>query len=140
MNVEALLERLERVKQTGPGRWLARCPAHPDRRPSLSVRELDDGRVLIHCFGGCEVGAVLDAVGLTVADLLPDHAPEHRCRPTSSKIPPRDLLAVISEEVSVITIVAADLLENRTVSEKDWKRLAQAAARIGAARDHVYAR
>ena len=38
-----LLDRLPGVRKTGPGRWIAPCPAHEDRRPSLSIRELEDG-------------------------------------------------------------------------------------------------
>src|SRR5450755_4177855 len=48
------------------------CPAHEDRKPSLSVSEGDDGRVLIHCQAGCRTEDVLAAVGLTMRDLMPD--------------------------------------------------------------------
>jgi hypothetical protein len=58
-----ILDRLEHVKQTGLRRWVARCSAHEDRSPSLSTRELDDGRVLLHDFGGCETEGVLAALG-----------------------------------------------------------------------------
>jgi len=47
---------------------VARCPAHDDRNPSLSV-SVKEGRVLIHCFAGCSPDAVLGAVGLTWRDL-----------------------------------------------------------------------
>jgi putative DNA primase/helicase len=47
---------------------VARCPAHDDKDPSLSVA-LRDGRLLIHCFAGCAPEAVLQAVGLTWKDL-----------------------------------------------------------------------
>jgi len=36
------------------GAWMARCPAHDDRRPSLSIDETADGRVLVHCHAGCD--------------------------------------------------------------------------------------
>jgi putative DNA primase/helicase len=72
-NVEVLLDRLEGVRPAGPHSWMARCPAHDDRNPSLSVA-LRDGRVLIHCFAGCTPEAVLQAVGLTWRDLR-DPAP-----------------------------------------------------------------
>lgn len=49
--------------------WSFRCPAHGDRSPSLSVKELDD-RVLVHCFGGCTLDEVLMAVGLGRRDLF----------------------------------------------------------------------
>jgi putative DNA primase/helicase len=66
--VEVLLGRLEGVRRAGPSSWMARCPAHPDRNPSLSIA-LRDGRVLLHCFAGCPPEAVLGAVGLTWKDL-----------------------------------------------------------------------
>ena len=50
--------------------WIGRCPAHDDRRPSLSVGLGGDGRILLHCHAGCPLDAVLAAAGLTVADLF----------------------------------------------------------------------
>ena len=47
------------------------CPAHDDRRPSLSIRRGVDRRWLLHCFGGCRPEAILKAAGLTWADLYP---------------------------------------------------------------------
>ena len=67
-NVEVLLGRLEGVRPAGPNSWVARCPAHDDRNPSLSV-SVKEGRVLLHCFAGCPPEAVLEAVGLTWRDL-----------------------------------------------------------------------
>ena len=60
MNARSLTEALG-------GRWhgsygTARCPAHDDRNPSLSVRDGDNGRVLVHCHAGCEQAVVLDAL------------------------------------------------------------------------------
>jgi hypothetical protein len=137
-----LLDRLERVKQTGPGRWLARCPAHQDRSPSLSIRELDDGRLLLHDFGGCETGDVLAALGLHLTDLF--ERPLGNFAPSHSRIPARDLLELISAETSVVVLIAADMLadmiDKRTLREQDWQRLARAAARIGQARDHIHGR
>jgi hypothetical protein len=52
------------------GGWRAKCPAHDDDRPSLSVREGDDGRALIHCHAGCTVEAVVEALGLRMSDLF----------------------------------------------------------------------
>ena len=70
-----LLDHLAGLKQTVAGRWIARCPAHDDRNPSLSVRELDDGRVLVYCFAGCDTADVVAAVGLSLSDLYPDSPP-----------------------------------------------------------------
>jgi hypothetical protein len=138
--VAILLDRLGGVKQAAPGRWNARCPAHEDRSPSLSVRELDDGRILIHDFGGCSTADVLAALGLAMADLFPKRLPGHSYAPSHSRIPARDLLEIISEETSVVALVAADFLARRTIAEADWTRLATAASRIHRARDHARGR
>ena len=69
---DALLSKLLRVKKSGADRWMACCPAHQDKTASLSIKALSDGRVLLHCFGGCDAEAVLGAVGLTFADVMPD--------------------------------------------------------------------
>lgn len=129
-----LLDRLDRVKQTAPGRWIARCPAHEDRGPSLSIRELDDGRVLVHDFGGCQIGDVLAAVGLSLSHLF--EKPLGNFQPSRSGIPARDLLAIIDHEVTVAALITADILAEHTVSQEQWTRLATAAGRIGRARDH----
>jgi len=71
MNTDAILERLEAVRPAGPGRWTARCPAHDDRRPSLSVAVGRDGRTLLYCHAGCTLAEVLAALGLRVRDLFP---------------------------------------------------------------------
>lgn len=68
--VERILANLPDAKQSGKG-WSARCPAHEDRRASLSIGEGDDGRALVKCHAGSQVDAVCAAVGLTVVDLMP---------------------------------------------------------------------
>jgi len=68
--VERLLSKLPGAKQAGKG-WAARCPAHEDRRASLSIAEGDDGRALVKCHAGCKADAICGAVGLRVVDLMP---------------------------------------------------------------------
>ena len=49
--------------------WMARCPAHDDRTPSLSVTERE-GRILVKCHAGCDQGVVVAA--LKAKGLWPD--------------------------------------------------------------------
>ncbi len=51
------------------GQFSARCPAHEDSSPSLSIKEGSDGRALVLCRAGCATEAVLATLGLTFADL-----------------------------------------------------------------------
>jgi hypothetical protein len=37
--------------------WMTKCPAHPDREPSLSTKDGDGGRVLVRCHAGPRPGA-----------------------------------------------------------------------------------
>jgi hypothetical protein len=62
--VPDVLAQLEGVRRVGAG-WVARCPAHPDQTPSLSIGLGEAGRVLLHCFAGCpftQIVAALDRV------------------------------------------------------------------------------
>lgn len=68
--IEAILAKLPSARKAGNG-WSARCPAHEDRKASLSVAQGDDGTALVKCHAGCDTAAILSAVGLQLADLFP---------------------------------------------------------------------
>ena len=72
--IEGLLYKLEGLRKNGDGKWTARCPAHDDRTPSLNIRELDDGKVLLKCWAGCSIEAIVKALGLHLRDLFPGDA------------------------------------------------------------------
>lgn len=67
--VELVLSKLPNHKRAGAG-WLAQCPAHEDRKASLSINEGDDGRALVKCHAGCASSAVVSAMGLEMKDLM----------------------------------------------------------------------
>jgi len=114
MSIDVLLSKLEGVKQITRGRWLAKCPAHADRRPSLSVRALDEGRVLVHDFGGCSVGDVLAAVGLTFGVLDPEKLDEHHVRSERRPFPASDVLRAVAHEALIVG--------RRRVAHRQWRR------------------
>ena len=134
MSADTLLSRLDRVKRTGTGRWQARCPAHDDRGPSLSVRELDDGRVLVHCFAGCSVQEVVGAIGLDLGDLFPEKPLEHG-RHERKPFPAADVLRAIAFEALVVAAAGSSLLAGQAFTNTDRERLGVAVARINAALD-----
>ena len=69
--LDRVLALLDGAKRRGSC-WLAKCPAHPDRHPSLSVGVGADGRVLLHCFTGCDPEAIVSAISLRMRDLHPE--------------------------------------------------------------------
>ncbi len=68
--LNALYDRGFDPKSKGNG-WAARCPAHDDQKPSLSISEGDDGRVLVKCHAGCRTEYIVAALGLKMRDLMP---------------------------------------------------------------------
>jgi len=64
-----ILSKLEKVKRSGKG-YTARCPAHDDHHASLSIREVEDGKVLLKCHAICSLEAILKALGLEKRDLF----------------------------------------------------------------------
>lgn len=84
--VELVLSKLPDVRRNGNG-WMARCPAHDDERASLSVAVGDDGRALVHCHAGCTPEAIVSAMGLRLADLMPgDSGKPRAARRAKSKV------------------------------------------------------
>lgn len=133
MTAATILQRLDGVRESGPGRWIARCPAHSDKSPSLSIRELEDGRVLIHDHAGCSALDVLDAVGLDWAALYP---PRERSTPHQRRGPPvpyADALRCICDEAWIVLVAGARLERGADLADADLSRLTQAVDRIAEA-------
>lgn len=63
MNIDEAAELFEGVRWRGTTSFTSRCPAHPDDRASLSVRE-GHTNIMVHCFAGCTFFEVAAAVGV----------------------------------------------------------------------------
>jgi CHC2 zinc finger len=136
--VTKVLDRLIGAKQSGPGRWMAKCPAHEDRSPSFSIRETEDGRVLLHCFAGCANGDVLANLGLRMSDLF-DKPLTHHLPPIRGGFSARELLELSSHEATVVALLASDA-QIRTLTADELQRLVQAAARLGKVQELAHGR
>lgn len=133
MNAETLLNRLERVKPTGSDQWLACCPAHEDRSPSLSIKQVDD-RLLINCFAGCPASDVVAAVGLSLTDLF-DRPLEHHRAPLKPYQRQRqgqalEALQALRVEALVVLIAADRMAAGQRLGWRDTDRLHDAFERI----------
>lgn len=130
MSAQILLDRLDGVRPSGAGRWVARCPAHPDRSPSLSIRELNDGRVLIHDFAGCPPGDVLAALGLSLGDLFPERI-SHHCAPGKPNHfhAAGAALASLVDDVLLVGIAAENMAAGIALTKPDRDQLMAAGAR-----------
>lgn len=133
MSVDVLLSRLEAVKKRTPDQWSAKCPAHADNGPSLSVRDLPDGRVLLHCFAGCDVADIVAAIGLDMSELFPSkpragagYAPLAR----RHLIGATQALEVLHFESQLVALAASNIANGVVLTDQDLDRLLDAAGRI----------
>lgn len=138
IGIDALLHRLERVQRSGQG-WRADCPNGHKSRGTLSVAQGDDGRVLLHCFAGCGTADVLGALGLALADVMPerlrDDSPEGR-RTARERFRLASMTAaagVILREARIVLLAGCDLLRGQALPPDDVQRLGEAVERIEAA-------
>lgn len=135
--IEKILSRLECVKKTGAQKWIARCPAHDDKRPSLNVREVDDGTLLIRCWSGCGATDVVEAVGLRLSDLFPRTNETRRPLRSAERWIPRDALGGVALEALVVCVAGEQLMAGNPLTRDALDRVALAAGRLRAAAAEV---
>ena len=122
-----LLSRLDHVKETGADQWQARCPAHPDRNPSLAIARGDDGRVLLKCWSGCGAAEIVQAVGLTLADLFVRDERRYQAPGRKRQYPNyHNVLKLLRHELAVLHIAANDLKFGAPLSQADFQAVERA--------------
>ena len=110
MTGSEIVAMLHGVRRTGEGEWVARCPAHQDRSPSLAIKEASGDVVLLHCFAGCPTEDVLSAIGLTFADIMPERRDDGIKRMPFN---PRTVLEALAFNSRLIAIIALDIAYKR---------------------------
>ena len=137
MTIETFLSRLHKVKKRGHGQWMALCPIHNEKTPSLSIKD-DNGTILIHCFG-CGAGGVdvCGAVGVEPSELFPpsDHVDYER-KPSRSYFPADQVLEALSTETLIVHLISKDMLINN-IDQETRERLILAVERIHAASNYI---
>lgn len=137
MSVDTLLQRLTKVKG-GKGRWTACCPSHEDRSPSLAIRETEDGRILLKCFGGCSVQEIVGSIGMDIGELFPpDDKLSHHKLKVKNAFYATDLLRVIEFESVLVSVAASNIANGVKLTDNDRSRLRQAQERIIEAARHI---
>lgn len=133
--IDLIIGRLQGSQAYGKG-YRAHCPACGGKSRKLSVCEGDDGRALLHCFGGCDVLSVLQAVGLALTDLFPerlaeDTSDERRRRVRIARESQWGAaLEVLKMESTVMLLAAEQLKEQKPFADEDTARLRLAHVRI----------
>jgi len=134
MSIDLFLSKLTKVKARGSGRWIACCSAHEDKNPSMTIAELPDGRVLVHCFAGCGINEIVGAVGLSISDLMPERVFGDRHAPIRRPYPADAILKTMATESLIVAVAASNLANGIQLSVPARERLWLASSRITEAR------
>ena len=129
MFADRILEKLEGVRRRGPDSWIARCPAHDDRTPSLVIDDRGSS-VLLHCHAACPTEEVVAAIGLKMCDLFERTADSYEGRQRRPSFNARSVLAVLSQDAIHIYVAGAHIASGRALSNHDTSALRAAVQRV----------
>lgn len=121
-----LLNRLDGLRQTGPDKWRARCPAHGSRGLTLAIKDSGES-LLLHCHAGCGAADVLAATGLELADLY-DTPIQSGPKPRGERIriDYRETLRALRRDILIIGIIVSDFSKTGKLDDEEREALANA--------------
>lgn len=122
--IDDFLARLDKVKQKKTGQWVACCPAHDDKSPSLSIGEGDGGRILLKCWSGCSALEIINAVGMSWDDLFPDD--RKHSKSLFSHMTTKPVL-----DDYIVELFESDVKAKKAISSSDKKRYRDAKIKGG---------
>lgn len=154
MGIETILAGLDKVSGRDD-QYKARCPAHDDRSPSLTITETADGKVLMHCFSGCAVEDIVAALGLEMTDLFPPSDLDSSVRKLHAIQKSQGAIeAALHHELVVLTIILGNRIADRKLAKDSkfreqrpgwcptphahWEREIEAASRCRTALEVLY--
>jgi len=129
MGIDKLLAGLSKVRATHPGEWVACCPAHSDKNPSLAIRKCDNGKILLKCWAGCSVSDIVGSVGLELGDLFPD-MPKHHSKPARNYFAASTVLKSLRMPLCILSVAGHDLRNKKHISEGNLAEINKALAQI----------
>jgi len=128
--ISKLLDRLAKVRQIKTGQWVACCPVHEDKTPSMGIKLNDNGKILLHCFG-CGAGGIeiIQALGMSPEDLFPPDKNPSETRQKREYFHVETILKTLDTEAYILVLAASDVL-NGTINKDDAERVLLASNRI----------
>ena len=129
MPADKLLPLLNKVHLLKPSQWVACCPAHDDRNPSLKITEAGDGTLLLKCWAGCPAAQIVAAIGLDMRDLFPDGGQR-----SSRQGPSR---AAVEHERYIVAIGLSLQARGEKLPKSDLDRLEMARRRLAQREERV---
>lgn len=130
VSIDLILPSLGKARSLGRNKWVACCPAHDDKSPSLSI-QITDNRILMHCFAGCHIEDITAAMGLRISDLFSGSLSREQRREYKRQ----QYRTVIKHESLFLHMAKNDLQNGLEISAIDKERIDKAAARVRKAKE-----
>lgn len=131
-NLTEIISRLSKVKRTGDGKYIACCPVHNDKSPSLGVTKKPDNVILLHCFG-CGAGGVdiCNALGIDPSNLFPPtDNPKYEKRKSHSGFSAWLLLNALRVDLVRLLIISGDLKKANSLPDDDRQFISEVILRL----------
>lgn len=126
IEINDLLNRLQKVRKIGTDEWVASSPTRSDRTPSLFIKYDTNGNILLHDFGGSSVDEICNAIGIELSDLFPDDGKEYK----PQRFNAHNVLVAMRQEVLIVALCAIDIVAGKNITEEDKDRVLLASQRL----------
>lgn len=135
MPIETFLNRLHKVKSKGKNKWVALCPCHSEKTPSLAITD-DNGVVLMHCFGcGASAPAVAEALGVDIMEIFPDSGNVAYEKQDRKLFSINQVAEALTMESTVLYLISKRMLKGE-MSEELKDEIYKSMCRLWAAEDY----
>lgn len=121
MQIEKLITRFSKARPTALNNWIACCPAHDDKQPSLAIKDAGNGMILLHCFAGCSLSDICSALNIEISDLMPDQVVGHHFR--RQLFDPVTVLESLSEKATIFAIYASDVASGKQLTPEEKQKI-----------------
>jgi len=143
MIVDKFLHLLDKVKSTGDDSWIACCPCHDDKTPSMSIKETlnDSGEpcLLMHCFSCHATGVdVAEALGFKATDLFAEKLNyDHTKKQKRKYFPAKTVFKCLARDALFVEICAREMQKGFTLNELTIDMLFDSRKRIHHALSYI---
>lgn len=144
VNIDDILSKLEKVKRYNDNSWVACCPAHDDKTPSLAIKIGDENRILMKCWASCGIDEIVTAMGMNLSDLMgdapsvyedwPGHQSDHRRR---NRMSPSVVLKAMASNMLLAGIIVCDVAKAGIATEEQKNKLLGLSGAFQEAADYV---
>lgn len=135
-----ILSYLSKVKRVGDGKYMASCPCHTDKTPSLSIKIDTDQTILMHCFScGANGVEICAAIGIDQTSLFPPGDGNYR-RQDAIGFSSRQLVHSLGDDLVRLLVIANEIKNVNGISEDDRRFVADIAAKVSRGLDMLEGR